>query len=84
MPPARHELMLAASVEELRRRALDRAPDPPGLSVDAELWVSPEEWLTFRDAVAAASLRLHERAERPHSPGTQHVSVTALLFGMER
>lgn len=77
-----HELLVRAAVAELQRRQLERDPEAPGLLVDAELWVTDEQWLAFRDAVREAGVRLHEQAARPRSPGTRRVSVTAALFAM--
>jgi DNA-binding transcriptional ArsR family regulator len=78
-----HELLLTAAVDELRRRHAQRKPAGPGLTVDAELWVSGEDWSEFRDTVRAAAVRLHEQATRPRTAGTIHVNVTALLFEMD-
>ena len=78
-----HELMLTAAVEELRRRHAERAVSGRGLTIDAELWVTEDQWLAFRDAVRDAGVRLHEQAARPRAAGTRHVSVTALLFEMD-
>ena len=78
-----HELLLTAAVDEVRRRHAQRDASGRGLMMDAELWVSEDEWLAFRDAVYAAGVRLHEQAVRPHAAGTRHVSVTAMLFEMD-
>jgi DNA-binding transcriptional ArsR family regulator len=76
------ELLVTAVVEELRRRHPERIADGRSLMIDAELWVTPEEWVTFRDAVRDASVRLHDSAVRPHQPGTTRVSATAVMFEM--
>lgn len=85
-PPAPDEdgqaLFVEAVVDELRRRSAQRAPDLPGLSIDAELWVDPEDWEEARAAMAAAGTMLHERARRPHTPGTVHLNTTVVLFPM--
>jgi DNA-binding transcriptional ArsR family regulator len=75
-----YELMLNASIEELRRRHAERDRGGPGLTVDAELWVSEEDWLEARAAVHEATLRLHQRAVRPHEPGTMRVNATVVMF----
>jgi len=80
--PEGYELLLTAAGEELRRRAHQRDPDGPGLMVDAELWVTDEQWTAFRDAVRDASLRLHQQAARPRTSGTKPVNVSAFLFTM--
>ena len=85
-PPAgedeARELVVEAIVAELRRRATGRVRDPRGLSVDAELWVHPRDWEQARQAIAAASTLLHERARRPHEPGTVHVNTSVVMFAM--
>jgi DNA-binding transcriptional ArsR family regulator len=78
-----HELLLTATVDELRRRHAQRTSSGRALAVDAELWVCPDDWLAFRDTVRAAAVRLHEQATRPRAAGTTHVNVTALLFEMD-
>jgi DNA-binding transcriptional ArsR family regulator len=76
------EQMLNAAVDELRRRHVDRDRDAPGLTVDAELWVSEEDWLAARAAVHAATLELHQRAVTPHRAGARHVNATVFMFGI--
>lgn len=83
LAPESLELMVTAVTDELRRRHGQRVPAGRSLTIDAELWVSEEEWLAFREAVHAAGVRLHEQAARPHAPDTLHVNVTALLFEMD-
>src|SRR5436190_20697058 len=46
-----HELLLTAAVDELRRRHAQRDASGRGLTVDAELWVSEDDWVSFRDAM---------------------------------
>jgi len=85
-PPAPDDegraLFIEAIIDELRRRSGQRAPELPGLTIDAELWVDPEDWETARAAIAAAGTMLHERARRPHDPGTVHLNTTVVLFPM--
>jgi DNA-binding transcriptional ArsR family regulator len=76
------ELMLNAAVDELRRRHTERDDGGPGLTVDAELWVTEEDWKAARDAVHDATLLLHQRAARPHQPGTRRVNATVFMFPM--
>jgi DNA-binding transcriptional ArsR family regulator len=87
-PPAptdsEHELMLIAAVDELRRRHTQRDSSGRSLMIDAELWVSREEWLAFLDAVQAASIRLHNSAVRPRTPDATRISVTTSMFEMHR
>jgi len=75
-------LFVEAVIDELRRRSGQRAPDLPGLTIDAELWVPSEDWEHARKAIAAAGTRLHERARRPHEPGTVHINATVAMFAM--
>ncbi len=77
-----HALLIEALVHELRRRSERRAPDVPGLTIDAELWVDPEDWEQARGAIARAGVMLHERARGPREAGTMHVNATVALFAM--
>ncbi len=75
-------LMIAALVAELERRDPARDPDGPALVVDAELWVTDEDWREIRDTVAGASRRLHACAVRPGTPGTRPVNASVVMFAM--
>jgi DNA-binding transcriptional ArsR family regulator len=75
-------LFVEAVVEEMRRRSLQRAQGLRGLTVDAELWVQPQDWEEARQAIAASGIALHERACRPHEPGAMHVNATVIMFPM--
>lgn len=76
------ELMVTALVAELQRREPARDPDAPGLVVDAELWVSDEDWREVRRQVAEAAEWLHKRAVRPGTPGTRPVNASVVMFGL--
>jgi DNA-binding transcriptional ArsR family regulator len=67
-------------VHMLRERAQRRDTEAPGVTVDAELWVAPEAWRTFRDGVAALAAELHEAALPPRSAGTAPVGVSVMAF----
>jgi DNA-binding transcriptional ArsR family regulator len=82
LDPDSLDLMLDAAIEELRRRHIERDSGGPGLTVDAELWVTEEDWLAARAAVHDATLQLHQRAARPHQPGTRRVNTTVFMFPM--
>jgi DNA-binding transcriptional ArsR family regulator len=86
-PPAAdaegHALLIDTMVGQLRERSSRRSATSPGLTVDAELWVRPEDWLAARDAVADATARLHEQARPPHEPGTVRVATSVLMFPLE-
>jgi DNA-binding transcriptional ArsR family regulator len=75
-------LWFQAMADELVRRAGFLRSDGPQASSDAELWVDPEAWRTFRDAVADASVDLHKAARPPRDAGSVHVSATIAAFVM--
>lgn len=75
-------LFIEAVAVELRRRGSRRASGRRGLTIDAELWVDPQDWEEARQAIAAAGIVLHERARRPHEPGSLHVNTTVVMFAM--
>lgn len=77
-----YQLFAEAVATELRRRRHELLPGSPRVGVDAELWVEPSDWREAVDAVRAASLRLHERAQRPRAAGTVRVSMSAAMFQM--
>ena len=77
-----HALFVEAVIEELRRRAGQRSADTPALAVDAELWVDPDDWAEARTAIREVATLLHERARRPHEPGTVHVNTSLVMFVM--
>jgi DNA-binding transcriptional ArsR family regulator len=80
--PAEQVLFVEAMAAELRRRGAHRAEATRGLAVDAELWVSQEDWDEANRAIAEAAIRLHERAQRPRSEGTVRTSATLVMFTM--
>jgi len=73
---------LAALGAELQRRAIVAVPRPKWVS-DAQLWVAPAALERARRAVGDALLALEAAATDPATPGTTHVSATALLFEMD-
>lgn len=66
---------------ELVRRSEHRI-DGRSLSVDAEVWLSPETWRRARGLVQEASRLVHDEALAPHTPGSEHVTFQAELFRM--
>jgi len=72
-----------ALVDELRRRSPRRVAGPQ-VSTDAELWVDAETWQRVVRHVGHASALLHSAAQRPRTPGTSPVSMTAALFPLRR
>lgn len=75
-------LFVAALAAELRRRSAHRAEGTHGLAVDAELWVSQDDWDEATRRIAEAAVMLHERACRPHEPGAVRTSATLVMFTM--
>lgn len=76
----------ALLAESLARNLLDRvahrAPESAGVTVDADLWVSPEEWEAARRRLQAILAELHDAARPPHAPGTVRVGATVMAFEM--
>lgn len=64
---------------ELTRRAAKPAPGGNAI-VDGEFWVQPAAWEQARANIRAAGRLLHDAAQPAATPGTAHVSLTALLF----
>ena len=77
-----YQLFAEAVATEIRRRRHELLPNSPRIGVDAELWVEASDWREAVDAVRAASVRLHERAQRPRTAGTVRVSLSAAMFQM--
>lgn len=71
-----------AMAAELVRRFAARRPATRQLLSDAEMWVTPEVWERVLDLVQQASKLIHAEAQRPRSPGTIHVNLTAAVFEM--
>jgi DNA-binding transcriptional ArsR family regulator len=80
--PGQRTSFFQALAAELVRRVAEIDPGRPQTSTDAELWVLPEAWTAFREAVSAASTALHEAARAPRTDGTWHVSATMSAFVM--
>jgi DNA-binding transcriptional ArsR family regulator len=83
--PAGRRATLGAVADELVRRAAAQVVGPAYYqhTTDAELWVDPEVWVEVVRAVHEASIRLHEAAVRPRTPGTVRVSASIALFEMD-
>lgn len=76
------ELYMRAVAEELVRRYADRKSGTKAYSSDAEMWVTPEVWQRVVALVEQASHLVHAEAQRPRTPGTIHVNLTAATFQM--
>lgn len=74
------ELLAETLGHNLRERVAQRAPDAAGVTADAELWVSPEDWEGARRRMAAIVAELHDAARPPHAPGTVRVAATVMAF----
>jgi DNA-binding transcriptional ArsR family regulator len=83
--PASRQATWNAVAAELVRRASAQVvgPDRRQHTTDAELWVDTEIWAEVVRTVHAASLRLHEAASPPRTPGTVRTSATMALFEMD-
>lgn len=72
-------MVIEALHVELTRRVMRHAPGTNAI-IDGEFWVPPETWEQVRAQMSAAGRRLHQAAQPAETPGTAHVSLTALLF----
>ncbi|MEV6342185.1 helix-turn-helix domain-containing protein [Actinoplanes sp. NPDC051851] len=72
-----------AVAAELSRRSADGRWPGVGLLSDAELWIDPEAWHTFRERISEAVHDLHAVARPARTPGTVRTSTTVALFEME-
>ncbi|MDI2125840.1 ArsR/SmtB family transcription factor [Yinghuangia seranimata] len=75
-------LLAETLAHNLRERAGRRAPDAPGVTTDAELWLKPADWDALRTRLAALMTELHEAAHAPHAEGTVPIGGTVVLFLM--
>lgn len=73
-------LLAEALAVNLRERAGRRAPDPEGITADAELWLDPAVWEGFRRNLGALLDGLHAAALTPHTPGAVRVGATVMAF----
>jgi DNA-binding transcriptional ArsR family regulator len=67
---------------DLARRYAQRAPSQRHSLTDAEMWVTPEVWEKVQALVEQAATLIHAEAQRPRTPGTIHVNLTAAVFRM--
>jgi DNA-binding transcriptional ArsR family regulator len=75
-------LAVSALSKDLLRRLADTPADSWRLFGDAELWISPQVWDDVAGRISKAVVELHEAALAPRTPGSVHVSATALLFAI--
>ena len=79
---AEHYVRVMAE-ELVRRYARRRLQSARGNLTDAELWVTPEVHERVSALLHESSVLLHAEAQRPHTPGTVPVAMTAALFVLE-
>lgn len=77
------QLLYSVMARELERRSVRVLHERRGHLTDAELWVSPQAWSAFLDAVETASDELHRAARPPREHGTAHVNATIALFELD-
>jgi DNA-binding transcriptional ArsR family regulator len=81
--PAEAAAFLRAVTTDLARRFEHRAPGQRHIITDAEMWVAPETWTQVQALVEQAATLIHAEAQRPRTPGTVHVNLTAAAFRMD-
>lgn len=74
-------LLASALATNLRDRSYRRLPGP-GVTVDADLWLSPAVWERFRTDLAALVDGLHEQAQSPTAQDVIAVALTVMTFRM--
>lgn len=75
-------LLIEAMITNLRHRVAAWRPESGAVVTDADLWLSPEQWLEARKRLHDLLAELHELARPPRTPGTVPVGVTLLGFEM--
>jgi DNA-binding transcriptional ArsR family regulator len=76
-------LAVRAISEEVGRRASESSAEAWRVAGDAELWVEGEVWEDVVRRIASAIEDLHTAAQPSRTPGTVHVSATAMLFTVD-
>lgn len=74
-------LLTEAMVTNLRERR--RRPDSEAVVVDAELWVTEEQWLEARKRLRDLLEDLHSKAAPPRTEGTLPVAATVMAYVMD-
>jgi len=75
-------LLVQSLAGAVRERVPAHRVDRPLLTVDGELWMTPDAYRAAYDDVIAAIHRLHAAAVAPHTEGAERVSLTAVAFAM--
>lgn len=76
-------LFIEAICSEVVRRQAD-AGGGPGLTADAEMWVTREVWDEVLSLTRQATEVIHANAKPPRAEGTMHVNLTSIAFTMHR
>lgn len=74
-------LLTEAMVTNLRER--QRRPDSEAVVVDAELWVTEEQWHEARKRLREVFEDLHAQAVPPRTEGTLPVAATVMAYELE-
>lgn len=74
-------LLTEAMVTNLRERR--RRPDSEAVVVDAELWVTEEQWHEARKRLRDLFEDLHAQAVPPRTEGTLPVAATVMAYELE-
>jgi DNA-binding transcriptional ArsR family regulator len=75
-------LLVEAMIANLRRRAGEWRPESAAAVSDADLWLTPEQWLDARKRLHDLTAEMHDQARPPRTPGTVPVGLTLLAFEM--
>lgn len=67
-------------ISELERRLQEAAAHHK--TVDAEVWIAPEDWDRVVELVDQASEIVHKRALAPGTLRSKHIAFTTLLFDL--
>jgi DNA-binding transcriptional ArsR family regulator len=73
----------AVAGELLRRSQATHFTEPASVMADADLWLDPEDWATFRQRIGEVARELHHAAKPPRTPGTVRTSTSIAMFRME-
>lgn len=75
-------LLVEAMIANLRRRVGDWRPHSAAAVSDADLWLTPKDWLDTRKRLHDLTAEMHDRARPPHTPGTVPVGLSLMAFEM--
>jgi DNA-binding transcriptional ArsR family regulator len=78
--PESSQLLNRALLSELDRRL--QGAGSGTRTVDAEVWLSEDDWRQVTDLVQEASTIVHERALQPGTGASRHVGFTTLLVDL--